>query len=154
MSSSNTYFFHSLEAIDKHLAQIMIVLNNRPTMYVVGLPNHHTTLECHWVVMNRYIRRSVTQRKGGHTTVLDFFNSQKESDPQQLVQVKSWVSQAFDLSEDVSVMITQLQCTEEGCPPIETVIAIMETPGKPRQYKIHKPLAEVEQTDIVSLTAG
>ncbi len=91
--------------------------------------------------------------KGDHTTVLKFFNSQKQSDPQQLVQVKSWVSQAFDLSEDVSVMITQLQCTEEGCPPIETVIAIMETPGKPRQYKIHKPLAEVKQTDIVSLTA-
>ena len=80
--------------------------------------------------------------KGGHTTVLNFFNSQKKSDPQQLVQVKSWVCQAFDLSEDIAVMITQLQCTEEGCPPIETVIAIMETPGKPRQYKIHKPLAE------------
>ena len=52
--------------------------------------------------------------------MLNFFTSQKESDPRQLVQVKSWVSQAFDLSEDVSVMITQLQCTEEGCPPIET----------------------------------
>ncbi len=100
------------------------------------------------------IKTASYARKGGHTTVLNFFNSQKESDPRQLVQVKSWVSQAFDLSEDVSVMITQLQCTEEGCPPIETVIAIMETPGKPRQYKIHKPLAEVKQTDIVSLTAG
>ena len=92
--------------------------------------------------------------KGGHTTVPNFFNSQKESDPRQLVQVKSWVSQAFDLSEDISVMITQLQCTEEGCPPIETVIVIMETPGKPQQYKIHKPLVEVKQTDIVSLTAN
>ena len=79
--------------------------------------------------------------------------SQKESDLRQLVRVKSWVSEVFDLSEDISVMITQLQCTEEGCPPIETVIAIMEMPGKPRQYKIHKPLAEVDQTDIVSLTA-
>ncbi len=86
--------------------------------------------------------------------MLNFLNSQKESDPRQLAQVKSWVFQVFDLSEDVSVMITQLQCTEEGCPPIETVIAIMETPGKPRQYKIHKPLAEVKQTDIASLTAG
>ena len=86
--------------------------------------------------------------------MLKFFNSQKESDSRQLVQVKSWVSQAFDLSEDISVMVTQLQCTEEGCPPIETVIAIMETPGKPQQYKIHKPLAEVKQTDIVSLIAG
>ena len=86
--------------------------------------------------------------------MLNFLNPQTESDPQQLVEVKSWVSEAFDLSEDVSVMITQLQCTEEGCPPIETVIAIMDTPGKPRQYKIHKPLAEVNQTDIVRLSAG
>ena len=39
MNSSNTYF-HSLEAIDKHPAQIIIVLNNRPAMYIVGLPNH------------------------------------------------------------------------------------------------------------------
>ena len=83
----------------------------------------------------------------------NFFNSQLKTDPRQLVQVKSWVSQVFDLSEDVSVMITELQCTEEGCPPIETVIVIMETPGKSRQYKIHKPLAEVNQKDIVSLTA-
>ena len=90
------------------------------------------------------IKASHVLPKGDHTTVLNFFNSQKESDPQQLAQVKSWVSEVFDLSEDISVMITQLQCTEEGCPPIETVIAIMETPGKPRQYKIHKPLAEVE----------
>ena len=86
--------------------------------------------------------------------MLKFINTQKESDPRQLIEVKSWVFEAFDLSEEVSVMITQLQCTEEGCPPIETVIAIMETPGKPRQYKIHKPLAEVKQTDIVSLTSG
>ncbi len=84
----------------------------------------------------------------------NFFNSQLKSDPRQLVQVKSWVSQVFDLSDDISVMITQLQCTEEGCPPIETVIVIMETPGKPQQYKIHKPLAEVNQKDIVNLTAN
>ena len=83
----------------------------------------------------------------------NIFNPQHKSDPRQLAEVKSWVSQAFNLLDDVSIMITQLECTEEGCPPIETVIAILETPGKPRQYKIHKPLSEVKQTDIVSLTA-
>ena len=83
----------------------------------------------------------------------NFFKSQQKSDPRQLAEVKAWVSQAFDLSDDVSIMITQLECTEEGCPPIETVIAIMETPGKPRQYKIHKSLPEVKQTDIVSLSS-
>ena len=84
--------------------------------------------------------------------MLNIFNSQQKSDPRQLVQVKSWIYQTFDLSEDISVMITELQCTEEGCPPIETVIVIMETPGKPRQYKIHKPLSDVNQADIVNLT--
>ncbi|MYF56282.1 hypothetical protein F4225_11180 [Candidatus Poribacteria bacterium] len=83
---------------------------------------------------------------------MNIFNSQQKSDPRQLVQVKSWIYQTFDLSEDISVMITELQCTEEGCPPIETVIVIMETPGKPRQYKIHKPLSDVNQADIVNLT--
>ena len=39
INSSNTYF-HSLEATDKHQAQIITVLNNRPTMYVIGLSNH------------------------------------------------------------------------------------------------------------------
>ena len=83
----------------------------------------------------------------------NIFNTQQKSDPRQLAEVKSWVSQAFNLSDDVSIMITQLECTEEGCPPIETVIAILETPGKPRQYKIHKSLSEVKQTDIVSLSS-
>jgi len=36
----------------------------------------------------------------------------------------------------------------------ELFVYNMETPGKPRQYKIHKLLLAVKQTDIVSLTTG
>ncbi len=69
----------------------------------------------------------------------------------QVVQIKQWVFDTFELTEDMSVMVTELQCTEEGCPPLETVIAILEGPGQTRQYKLHKALAEVTLSDVAAL---
>jgi len=54
---------------------------------------------------------------------------------------------------DVTILVTELTCTEPGCPPTETVIALMH-PGAPRQYKIHKPLVDVTASDISSAFAG
>lgn len=54
-----------------------------------------------------------------------------------------------DLVEDgVRILVTELTCTEPGCPPTETVIALMH-PGAPQQFKIHKPLAEVTEEDVM-----
>ncbi len=65
---------------------------------------------------------------------------------------KQWVRETFELSDDVSVMVTELQCSEPGCPPLETVIAIMGAEKK--QHKLHKLLAEVTQADIAELKDG
>jgi hypothetical protein len=40
---------------------------------------------------------------------------------------------------------------DEECPPIETVIAVLDTPGSARQYKIHKPVMDIEYADVISL---
>ena len=48
-------------------------------------------------------------------------------------------------------MVTELKCLEEGCPPVETVIAILDAPGSTRQYKVHKPVMDIEYEDVVSL---
>ncbi len=77
-----------------------------------------------------------------------------KNDPQVIARVKDWVAANFALAEDVTVMVTELRCTEEGCPPIETVIAILDTPGSPRQYKVYKPLAEVSAADISAVAEG
>lgn len=77
-----------------------------------------------------------------------------KNDPQVIARVKDWVAANFALAEDVTVMVTELRCTEEGCPPIETVIAILDTPGSPRQYKVYKPLAEVTPADIAAVASG
>ncbi|NJO00192.1 MAG: hypothetical protein HC875_41795 [Anaerolineales bacterium] len=74
-----------------------------------------------------------------------------KNDLHQIRQIKQWVSEEFGLEEEVPVLVTELQCTEEGCPPLETVIAIMDRPGQPRQHKLHKALADVTIEDIVEL---
>lgn len=65
-------------------------------------------------------------------------------------QVKDWVRAALGLPPEAHVMVTELQCREEGCPPIETVLAVLGDccPGK---YKIHKPVLELTRQDVIDL---
>lgn len=69
--------------------------------------------------------------------------------PTQLQQLKAWVYKALALDAAVPVSISQLKCTEPGCPPLETVIAVMTQP--PQTYKIHRPATEIEQADIANV---
>jgi hypothetical protein len=64
------------------------------------------------------------------------------------------VIEAFQLSDITPLMVTELECGKEGCPSLETVIVILDTPGDPRQYKVFKPLAEVTAEDIAALASG
>jgi hypothetical protein len=82
---------------------------------------------------------------------LDLFASSRRQ-PAQAQQVKAWVAAAFALPEDATVLVTELQCSEPGCPPLETVISILESGGR-RQFKIHQALADLTESDIRQLTA-
>lgn len=68
---------------------------------------------------------------------------------QQIKQVKKWIHQYFEIDENISISLSQLQCTEPDCSPIETVISVMTNPVQ--QYKIHKKIADIEYTDISRL---
>ncbi len=71
--------------------------------------------------------------------------------PAHTVAVKAWITDALRLPPDVSIMVTELQCHEPGCPPIETVIALL-SPGAPtRQYKLHCALADVTRDDVARI---
>ena len=71
--------------------------------------------------------------------------SQKASS-QEIKQIKQWIYQTLQIDDETSISLSQLQCTEPGCPPIETVIHVMTNPVQ--QYKIHKSIGEIEYTDI------
>jgi hypothetical protein len=62
--------------------------------------------------------------------------------------IKEWAREALHLPEDVVIMATELRCTEEGCPPLETVIAVMREDGAQQQFKIHKALLHVLYEDV------
>ena len=66
---------------------------------------------------------------------------------QASARIKTWVREALTLADDVSVMVTELRCAEDGCPPLETCIAVMAT-GGPRLFKVSKAMAEISREDV------
>ena len=84
----------------------------------------------------------------------NWLGSRPKADPRKIASIKEWAAEVFRLPADASVLVTELRCTEPGCPPLETVIAILDQPGKPRQYKVPKALAEVTFLDVRKLANG
>ena len=71
--------------------------------------------------------------------------------PERLARVrllKEWARHALALQEDTLIMATELRCTEPGCPPFETVIAVMGKGAKRQQFKIHKEIGDVLREDV------
>lgn len=78
------------------------------------------------------------------------FGDQRSS-PERTSKVralKQWTREALRLSDDVTILATELRCTEPGCPPLETVVAVMRVGNDRQQFKIHKPLTDVTYEDI------
>ncbi len=78
-----------------------------------------------------------------------FARRNTKTDIEQIRQIKNWLYETLSIDKEVYISLSQLSCTEPDCPPIETVIAVMLNPAQ--QYKIHKPIAEIEYTDICNL---
>jgi hypothetical protein len=78
-----------------------------------------------------------------------FSQSRPKPNLAALQQIKTWVYDLLKLDPDIGISVSQLQCKEPGCPPIETVITILSQPAQ--QYKIHKALDDIEQIDLIRL---
>jgi hypothetical protein len=62
--------------------------------------------------------------------------------------LKATARTLFEAGEDDAVVVNEVQCSEPGCPPIETVVALLRAGCEPRQVKVHKPAVEVTEDDI------
>lgn len=68
-------------------------------------------------------------------------------------EIKAWVADELGLDNEATVMVSELACMEEGCPPIETVIAVLR-PAMPKlQFRLHRPMAEITAHDISEMCA-
>jgi hypothetical protein len=85
---------------------------------------------------------------------MDLFTKQPKPDAARVARIKEWVAERFRLLPDAVVMVAELRCSEPGCPPIETMIAIVDGPGRRRQVKLHKASAEITAGDVDALVFG
>jgi len=68
-------------------------------------------------------------------------------------QVKAWAQELLSISDDATVSVMELECREPGCPPLETVIAVMEAGKQTLQWKLHKATPEISREDLMQLVA-
>ncbi len=82
----------------------------------------------------------------------NLFGKNQKKDVAAISRIKHWVQEIFELTENETILVTELQCHEEGCPPIETVIVILKEGTGKQQYKFHKRINEIDFEDIVNLS--
>ena len=78
-----------------------------------------------------------------------FAKSIEKTDIKKIEQLRSLVYQTLNIDRKIPISISQLRCQKANCPPKETVIAILTKPLQ--QYKIHKSVSEITETDITQL---
>ncbi len=83
----------------------------------------------------------------------DMFDQQPQPDLEVIARIKGWARELFGLTEDASVVVSELRSQEGDCPDVETAIAVLGEPGKARKHKVLKPMDEVTRSDIMSLAA-
>jgi hypothetical protein len=55
------------------------------------------------------------------------------------------------LGDEDSVIVTELQCSEPGCPPLETVVLIAAAGRATVQHKLHCAAGDVRFEDLQAL---
>ena len=80
----------------------------------------------------------------------DLSRQRPAADPSARERVRGWVLEAFALPDDSFVLVTELACSEPGCPPLETALVI-DRPGGVSMQTIHKATADISREDILAL---
>lgn len=66
----------------------------------------------------------------------------------QLRELRRTIRRLLGLDDDTAVVVRQLACTEPGCPPLETVIAVLPMNGRARRWTLHTTAEEITEDDL------
>ena len=78
--------------------------------------------------------------------------NRKRPDANVLRDLKKIVAKQFKLPDDTILSVAELNCHEPGCPPTETVITALSPDGTTTDWRVAKPVADIQETDINKLT--
>jgi hypothetical protein len=62
-------------------------------------------------------------------------------------RVRDWTRARFKLTDDETIMVSEIVCGVPGCPPIETHVVFWTALGR-HHFKVFKPLAQVAEDDL------
>ena len=77
--------------------------------------------------------------------------NRKTQNIEKIRNLKLLISNKYKLSDNTIISISELSCHEPDCPPIETVITVRYENGSMKNWRVAKPISEVEETDIYEL---
>ena len=80
--------------------------------------------------------------------------SPRRPNGERVRHIKEALREALSLPDDTTVTVTELACLEEGCAPIETVVALLRPDAPPLQHKLHKPTDAVSAEDLAQVCAA
>ncbi|MEA5479788.1 hypothetical protein VB774_19360 [Pseudanabaena galeata UHCC 0370] len=82
---------------------------------------------------------------------IDLFPKKPAVSAEQSQQVKDWLYEILQINHQIVISLSQLQCQDPDCPPIQTAIAIMTSPH--RVIRIHKAISDITYVDVVQAIA-
>lgn len=70
---------------------------------------------------------------------------------QSYERVREWTRARFGLAKDAAILVAELKCSVEACPPLETALAFWSADNTRYQFKLLKPVSEVMPGDLAWL---
>jgi len=67
---------------------------------------------------------------------------------QALDRIRDWTRERFKLGEGDALLVTEVACSQPGCPPLETVVAFWTEGSRRHHFKVFKPAAQVLPEDL------
>jgi hypothetical protein len=80
--------------------------------------------------------------------MLGTFSNSHAQRAEPLERIRNWTRERFGLATDDALLVTEVACAVPGCPPLETVVAFWTGGDRRHHFKVFKPAAQVEPSDL------
>ena len=78
--------------------------------------------------------------------------NRKRPDANAVRNLKKIVAEQFELPDDTTLNVAELNCHKLDCPPTETVITARSLDGTTIDWHVAKAIADIQETDIKKLS--
>ena len=79
---------------------------------------------------------------------MDLFAKRNPEKGQRTQQIKAQIIELLELDQEATVMVTELNCQDDDCPEVETVIAIFRTHQQKIQITLHSSIEEITDAEV------